>query len=571
MRKNVHFGLGNTLKGYNHTYEHNTGDNLNVVWQWKVIVDHNEQSYIRYNAYTGIKSRGSKYPKNAIPGYSAINACNDLDVCNNNPSLENDEIIDADLAEQISKLSDVHDICAELRDCWTTAGGEEQGDVLEDGNQDGFVVGDSISKYHPWEVPTPTLKDKGHDFRPREDSRLVLEWKGTRGADNNGMVTAPKSIIYQVESDDNSLDGYRITMNRPDPRELPATFDSYLGAYSPTEPLWVPGTTYSGGLNVQHMPLIWRTTCSRHSHRTKPEGPCICDPGYKHKHHDQTRGGMCEPCPAGTFNPVAGQDDCTQCGPDTSSTAASIDEQDCECNAGMSHVSGTTTCSPCAKGTYKEKIGNQQCESCPNSNYFTSPEGSTKLENCDCASGSLEIEPVIKLLYLEGSVGTPINSRLTGSLSVVKGATYSVQIEVLRCGLKQARNKVAQIEFDGKSVGVCNPPTANLYGHECTFFDCMNGCAGTCGNQAHPHTIPSDLKVTAQSNNIDVSMTFTRHASACKCKMDPWECVKRNEVATDEHKLMSAVVRMTLQPVYTETFPVYSLGGDSPKFCAVKR
>lgn len=568
MRKNVHFGLGNTLKGYNHTYEHNTGNNLNVVWQWKVIVDHNEQSYIRYNAYTGIKSRGSKYPKNAIPGYSAINACNDLDVCNNNPSLENSKIVDAELSEQIRAMSDVNDICAELRNCWTSAGGEEQGDVLDDGSQDGFVVGDSISNYHPWQVPTPTLKDKAHDFRPKENSRLVLNWNGNRGASSNGMVIAPKSIIYQVESDANSLDGYKVTMNRPDPRELPATFDSYMGAYSPNEPLWVPGTTYSGGLNVQHMPLIWRTTCSRHSHRTTPEGPCICDRGYKHKHHDQTQGGMCEPCPAGTFNAVAGQDDCTQCGTGRSSTAASKEEIDCKCNAGMTIPPSSTTCSSCSKGTYKEMIGNQQCESCPES--FTSPEGSTKLADCDCAAGLSEIEPVVKVLYLEGPVATPINSRLTGSLSVVKGATYSVQMEVLRCGLKQARNKVADIKFDGKSVGVCNPPVGSLYGRECTFFDCMNGCAGTCGNPRHPHTIPSDLKVTAQSNKIDVSMTFTRHASACKCKMDPWKCVDRNAVATDDHKLMSAVVRLTLQPVSTEAFPVDSLGGDSPKFCTVK-
>ena len=95
MRKNVHFGLGNTLKGYNHTYEHNTGNSLNVVWQWKLIDDHNQQSYIRYNAYTTVKSRGSKYANKAIPGYSAINACDNLEICNPEKAMEKAQLVRA--------------------------------------------------------------------------------------------------------------------------------------------------------------------------------------------------------------------------------------------------------------------------------------------------------------------------------------------------------------------------------------------------------------------------------------------------------------------------------------------
>lgn len=44
-----------------------------MIWDWAAIDDHNQYSYLRYNAIDVMTSRGSKRSDGSIPGYAAPN------------------------------------------------------------------------------------------------------------------------------------------------------------------------------------------------------------------------------------------------------------------------------------------------------------------------------------------------------------------------------------------------------------------------------------------------------------------------------------------------------------------
>ena len=539
MRKNVHFGLGNTLKGFNHTYEHNTGDNLNVVWEWKLIDNHNEQSYVRYNAYQTVKSRGSKLPKDAIPGYSAINACDDMDICN--PSLDTMRIVHPDLAQQIRTMQPLINICDELIDCWLTAGGEAQGDKLEGGGQDGFAIGDGLGNYHPYEIPTPRLKDKAHDFRPRRGSKLIL--RDPDGTSNDGMIYSPTHTVY-------SYQGNTVTKNLPDPRIVPEVFDGYMGAYSPDEDLWVPGSGDVTPFPFEHIQSdwgVWKGSCPDYTSRSRPTEACRCDPGYT-----GPDGGPCFACPAGTYKVSVGSGECTPCPKSTNSTQGSDEAADCTCGVGFSGPDGGP-CVACVEGKYKGSTGSAQCNACPD-HTTTSNSGSDDISDCACSTGFAEISQVQSVLYMEEGPQWEVleNSALTKTIPVIKGVTYDVKIEVLLSGLNQGRNKITDILVGGDNLGTCNPPNYNAPAfsqiEECSFFDCLSGCESlACGDDKHPHTVPRAKTVTASADEIQISMLYTRHWSSCSCPLDTWECEK--ERSKPEHVGVAAVARVTLMPV----------------------
>ena len=187
IRRNVHLGLGLTLKGYNHTVEHNTGSRLLVVEAWAEIDDHNYASLIRYNAHSATASRGSTAAHGAIPGLSYLNACgDDLRVCN-----PRNDSAPPELARQLRPLRD--GVQAELVEgAWPavdTSGVGEGGNFNEAGVADGAEL---LGSLPPHAVGTPLAE--GLDFRPSPSGRLALACDACGGDDHLGAYAVDDDL-----------------------------------------------------------------------------------------------------------------------------------------------------------------------------------------------------------------------------------------------------------------------------------------------------------------------------------------------------------------------------------------
>ncbi|EKX31555.1 hypothetical protein GUITHDRAFT_149224 [Guillardia theta CCMP2712] len=105
------------------------------------------------------------------------------------------------------------------------------------------------------------------------------------------------------------------------------------------------------------------------AHSTSPPGStsrsmCSCNAGY----FGLSAQGECEDCPAGTYQPSAGQTVCESCSPGfTTEVIAATSEDDCLCPPGTGQeidaVLGAV-CRPCPLGTYKAVAGASGCREC---------------------------------------------------------------------------------------------------------------------------------------------------------------------------------------------------------------
>ena len=108
----------------------------------------------------------------------------------------------------------------------------------------------------------------------------------------------------------------------------------------------------------------------------------------------------CEPCPAGTFKEVDGDEACNDC-PGNSSTysrsdgslvVGSVQAEACMCSVGYTGDHGQV-CEACDIGKYKSEVGNATCSECPahSSTYSivdgTAVTGSVDVESCMCNVG----------------------------------------------------------------------------------------------------------------------------------------------------------------------------------------
>jgi hypothetical protein len=221
IRSNVFFGTdATTIKGVNHTVEHNTGDNLNMVKAWAQISEMNSHSYTRYNAMTRIYARGS----NIVPGYAAANVCQDSSVCN--PPVE-EWLSPRWLAEQFEGRNLNDSVCDHLQTCW-----ENMQVTMGEGGQAGVTTLPVTDRYglgdqEPHEVPVVPLEQiEGLDFRPTPGSKLAWE---VPAAERVGGTSDPQSMA------DSFIDGYTNELIQP------STFDTFAGAYAPNGRQWVPG------------------------------------------------------------------------------------------------------------------------------------------------------------------------------------------------------------------------------------------------------------------------------------------------------------------------------------------
>merc|ERR1719203_1306131 len=107
---------------------------------------------------------------------------------------------------------------------------------------------------------------------------------------------------------------------------------------------------------------------------------------------------------------------------------------------------------------------------------------------------------VTQVIY---SSGTSSKTHNTGTISVLPGAVYTVQLEVLRNDLQSSSERVVDVTLDGRSIGGCNPDGGD---YDCTFFNCP---------------IPATT-VQSQTGTIQVSMQYTGHSWDCDCDTSTW-------------------------------------------------
>ena len=75
---------------------------------------------------------------------------------------------------------------------------------------------------------------------------------------------------------------------------------------------------------------------------------------------------------------------CTACFDHSSSVVGSTQISACLCNAGYT---GTSSCTECAHGTYKQGPGTQACTSCPSETTTTVSSGASDITECTCIAG----------------------------------------------------------------------------------------------------------------------------------------------------------------------------------------
>lgn len=129
----------------------------------------------------------------------------------------------------------------------------------------------------------------------------------------------------------------------------------------------------------------WSFQCPQHERKFAPT-VCQCDAGYSRQ------GGICLPCPAGTFKEYAGDSaendgaclittgskGCCKCNINTNTLdVAAVHSSLCVCVPGHSGAA----CRPCPIGSYKRKTSNEHCNLCPQGTT-TEQDASRAREQC---------------------------------------------------------------------------------------------------------------------------------------------------------------------------------------------
>ena len=117
---------------------------------------------------------------------------------------------------------------------------------------------------------------------------------------------------------------------------------------------------------------------------------CSCNAGYT-----GDDGGACEACPVGTFKETPGGAECSSCPSDSASSPGSISIVDCVAGTQVPGPGGLCRkgytgptdgpCNACAAGTYKEAPGSDACTDCPPNSV--SSAGSEDVSACEANSG----------------------------------------------------------------------------------------------------------------------------------------------------------------------------------------
>jgi len=143
---------------------------------------------------------------------------------------------------------------------------------------------------------------------------------------------------------------------------------------------------------------------------------CSCDLGFTGtpgsctscvagKYKDTVGSASCARCPIGTYLATTGgtsEKECIACPANATSSPGSSAVSGCRCNAGYTGPDGGP-CTPCSVAEYKEDVGSQSCDQCPQGTYGNtthataciscpdqnqdSPRGSNSSLDCKCRDG----------------------------------------------------------------------------------------------------------------------------------------------------------------------------------------
>ena len=157
---------------------------------------------------------------------------------------------------------------------------------------------------------------------------------------------------------------------------------SAAGSTSSSQCLCDPGYTLQDGLCIQCTAGMFKGWSGNE--------PCqSCAAGtYRSSSQDPT---LCSNCSSGFYQPQTGQSECLSC---QSNSVSAEGQALCLCNAGFLWAQidvNTFHCMLCAKGSYKESVGNTDCTPCL-SVFVTSSMGSISATNCTACYGFITEE-----------------------------------------------------------------------------------------------------------------------------------------------------------------------------------
>lgn len=137
------------------------------------------------------------------------------------------------------------------------------------------------------------------------------------------------------------------------------------------------------------------------------------------------------------------------------------------------------------------------------------------------------IVPVTQVIYSSGTTAYYTPSA-TGSVNLVAGATYLVQVEILRNDLGGGRGSewVPAIYVGSTSIGDCAPDGGD---YDCTFFTC-----------------PISHTFTPATSTVALSIDVSGHSWDCDCDMSSWQCSREDSILG--RTKMTAVARYTFTP-----------------------
>jgi alpha-tubulin suppressor-like RCC1 family protein len=186
---------------------------------------------------------------------------------------------------------------------------------------------------------------------------------------------------------------------------------------------------------------------------TSPSGSmkqtdCRCNAGYS-----GPDGGLCTPCPTGTFKEYTGGGTCATCPPNEyqDNTGSQTCEQcvsNCEAGKYLNGCGGdySGTCNPCEDNKYQNESGKFECKHCP-SNSTSSP-GSDIIDDCKCNAGY---------------------ERYGIYCSACQKGFYKTNVENSGCLACEAGTFKAE-----RGEGTCNPCEDNKYQNESGKFECKH-------------------------------------------------------------------------------------------------
>ena len=134
----------------------------------------------------------------------------------------------------------------------------------------------------------------------------------------------------------------------------------------------------------------------------------------------------------------------------------------------------------------------------------------------------------------KGSPNTE-NPTYSGDVYVVPGVVYRVKLEILQNDLGHPeKEKVEDIQLDGRSIGECNPPGLDL---SCNFYEC-----GTDINSN---------EVSSTTGSINIKLFYKGNSQDCDCNEETWECSPEQGKPghVSGRTSMQAAARLTLTPI----------------------